>query len=96
MKKSSLNLLALFVVHHVVVICNKIDDTVEGNHFVDVKTNYGMLRGYQLKGKATSHVPVNAFLGVPFAKPPIESLRFEVHINLKHSKKNLHTFREVK
>ncbi|KAF2892902.1 hypothetical protein ILUMI_13271, partial [Ignelater luminosus] len=39
-----------------------------------VKTKYGALRGVIVH----SHPPVEAFLGVPYATPPVGSLRIEV------------------
>ncbi|XP_069801982.1 fatty acyl-CoA hydrolase precursor, medium chain-like [Dendropsophus ebraccatus] len=42
----------------------------------EVETQYGKLRGKTLSVKGTDRT-VHAFYGVPFAKPPVGSLRFE-------------------
>ncbi|KAF4799026.1 Fatty acyl-CoA hydrolase precursor, medium chain [Turdus rufiventris] len=41
----------------------------------EVETRYGRVRGYQFKVD-TAERTVNIFLGLPFAKPPVGSLRF--------------------
>lgn len=40
-----------------------------------VRTKYGPLRGVMIQ----IHPPVEAFLGVPYATPPVGSLRYEYH-----------------
>ncbi|XP_060110422.1 fatty acyl-CoA hydrolase precursor, medium chain-like [Heteronotia binoei] len=45
------------------------------NAHPEVITTYGRLRGMVIGVKGTDQ-PVNAFLGIPFAKPPTGSLRF--------------------
>lgn len=45
-----------------------------------VHTSYGDVQGIQ--HRLPSGVTVDVFLGIPFAKPPVEELRFEVE-NLK-------------
>lgn len=49
--------------------------------FVDTK--FGRLKGFKLD--LIDNKKVNIFLGVPFAKPPISELRFEVftHVFIK-------------
>lgn len=64
----------------------------EGNGVV-LKTSYGRLAGFQAfipsyfdvdeeckshNNDASSRLPINVFLGIPFARPPIAELRFEV------------------
>ena len=41
-----------------------------------VKTKYGNIQGFEFKAERGSEAEV--FLGIPFAKPPIGELRFEV------------------
>lgn len=41
-----------------------------------VETSYGRLRGIQVPGK--DGVAYDAFYGIPFAQPPVGSLRFAV------------------
>ncbi|NXR96882.1 SASB hydrolase, partial [Hypocryptadius cinnamomeus] len=41
----------------------------------EAETKYGRVRGYQFKVD-TAERTVNVFLGLPFAKPPLGSLRF--------------------
>lgn len=43
-----------------------------------VETKFGKLKGFQLE--LDNEKKVNIFLGVPFAKPPISKLRFEVFV----------------
>ncbi|XP_055885926.1 carboxylesterase 4A-like [Biomphalaria glabrata] len=49
--------------------------SVEGRRFVDRQTSYGTVRGFVdvIKGRQK----VEKYLGVPYAKPPVENLRFE-------------------
>ena len=42
----------------------------------NVKTNYGNIQGFEFKAERGSEAEI--FLGIPFAKPPIGELRFEV------------------
>jgi hypothetical protein len=44
--------------------------------YVEVDTNYGRMRG--AKTVARDGRPYIEFLGIPYAKPPIGELRFEV------------------
>ena len=41
-----------------------------------VKTKYGDIQGFEFKAERGSEAEV--FLGIPFAKPPVGELRFEV------------------
>lgn len=45
-----------------------------------VKTNYGIIEGRRLVDE--KDLQVDAFLGIPFAKPPIGPLRFKVTYRL--------------
>jgi len=47
-----------------------------------VNTDYGKLRGI-VSLTSRNRSPYSAFMGVPFAKPPLNHLRFKVHIRLK-------------
>ena len=46
-----------------------------------VQTTYGTIRGFPLNiDEDTTPKTVKMFLGIPFAKPPINQLRFEASI----------------
>uniref|UniRef100_A0A1B6C6B7 Carboxylic ester hydrolase n=1 Tax=Clastoptera arizonana TaxID=38151 RepID=A0A1B6C6B7_9HEMI len=47
------------------------------DQFVEVTTENGILRGKKLQSTGLTSVPYYAFLGVPYAKPPIGDLRFK-------------------
>ncbi|XP_078243249.1 fatty acyl-CoA hydrolase precursor, medium chain [Pogona vitticeps] len=47
----------------------------QGNYRPEVATKYGLLRGKLASVEGTSQ-PVNVFLGIPFARPPVGALRF--------------------
>lgn len=49
---------------------------VKKNNLPIVQTNYGQIRGRHLV--LSSGKEINAFLGIPYAKPPIGHLRFKV------------------
>ncbi|KAI8773743.1 neuroligin-2 isoform X2 [Biomphalaria glabrata] len=55
--------------------------SVEGRRFVDRQTSYGTVRGFVdvIKGRQK----VEKYLGVPYAKPPVENLRFEGNIAIE-------------
>ena len=46
-----------------------------------VKTKYGNIQGFEFKAERGSEAEV--FLGIPFAKPPVGELRFEVRYLLQ-------------
>lgn len=48
------------------------------SEFVIVDTDLGRIRG--VKKVSALETPFNAFLGVPYAKPPIGELRFKVSV----------------
>ena len=47
---------------------------------LNVKTKYGDIQGFEFEAERGSEAEV--FLGIPFAKPPIGELRFEVSYEL--------------
>uniref|UniRef100_A0A1B6CIS4 Carboxylesterase type B domain-containing protein n=1 Tax=Clastoptera arizonana TaxID=38151 RepID=A0A1B6CIS4_9HEMI len=47
------------------------------DQFVEVATESGILRGKKKLSTGLTSVPYYAFLGVPYAKPPIGDLRFK-------------------
>lgn len=50
------------------------------NEYVTRKTLYGTIRGF-----VSERIPgeeVEQFLGVPFAAPPVQNLRFEVSVHI--------------
>lgn len=49
---------------------------VSGRHLVERDTSYGKVRGFVEKLKTGQKV--EKYLGVPYAKPPVGELRFEV------------------
>ena len=42
-----------------------------------INTRYGSIKGFQLRTERGFEVEI--FLGIPFAKPPVGELRFEVN-----------------
>lgn len=45
---------------------------------VEVQVKQGLLRGQRLTPPHKDVPPFDAFLGVPYAKPPLKELRFKV------------------
>ena len=53
----------------VIAIVHGLDDPV-------VETRYGKIRGKWLWSRR--NLPIGSFIGIPYAKPPVGDLRFEV------------------
>ena len=50
----------------------------EEDDFPVVKTKQGLIKG--LKTVSVRNTDFNAFLGIPYAKPPVGELRFKVNV----------------
>lgn len=64
------------------IINNKIVKVLnETKEFVTIYTKYGEIQGFKhligINNKTREETKADVFLGLPFAKPPIEKLRFE-------------------
>ena len=67
-------LLCIASMMHFLVICT----LFLGSNAIEITTEQGTLKGFEQKSR--NGTKFQAFLGVPYAKPPVGNLRFEVRV----------------
>jgi hypothetical protein len=71
-----------FILHFILIFLflNLVENTDDVNEYL-VETKYGTIRGYPLPIE-DKEINVKVFLGIPYAKAPINELRFEVEFGI--------------